>query len=175
MKSDQNTNNDLFVELFSSNYRRIMSYICTLVPCSQDAEDIMQSTAKVLWEKFDQFEVGSNFVSWAVTVAKYQVLSYRKKYNIKVQFNSNLLEILSEESQNPTSEDQDRLDALRNCLHKLNQKDKKLIRYRFDKQMTAKILSSQFGVAMNTIYRNESRILNLLLGCVRRTLGGGGR
>lgn len=171
MDIEEKKNNDLFVELFSLNHSRIMSFIYTLVPCAQDAEDIMQETAKVLWEKFAQFEVGSNFVSWAVTIAKYQVLSHRKRYNTKVQFNSSLIEILSKESQAPISGDHDRLNALRNCLKKLHQKDRNLIRNRFDERMTAKMLSHQSGVAMNTIYRNESRILTLLLNCVRRTLG----
>lgn len=171
MDPDRQKNNDLFVELFSSNYSRILSFIYTLVPCAQDADDIMQETAKVLWEKFSQFEVGSNFVSWAVTIAKYQVLSHRKRYNTRVQFNSTLIEMLSKEPQTPISGDHDRLDALRKCIHKLNPKDLNLIHCRFDKRMTAQMLSNQIGVAMNTIYRNESRILTLLLNCVRRTLG----
>jgi len=171
MEPDVKKKNELFVELFSSNYSRIMSFIYTLVPCTWDAEDIMQDTAKVLWEKFEQFQVGSNFVSWAMTIAKFQVLSHRKKYNIKVQFNSDLIEILSDESQTPLPGERERLNALRNCITKLNSKDQELLRCRFEKQMTAKMLSGQIGVAMNTIYRNESRILTLLFNCVRKTLG----
>jgi RNA polymerase sigma-70 factor (ECF subfamily) len=163
--------NDRFVELFSFNHSRIMSFIYTLVPNVSDAEDIMQETAKVLWEKFDEFEVGTNFVSWAVTIAKYQVLSYRRRYNTKVPLNSTLIETLSEESKVPLPGDHARIDALRNCLTKLNEKDQKLIQCRFEKRMTAKTLSKQIGVAMNTIYRNESRILELLMNCVRNHLG----
>lgn len=163
--------NDLFVQLFSSNHSRIMSFIYTLVPNVSDAEDIMQETAKVLWEKFDDFEIGTNFVSWAVTVAKYQVLSYRQRYNTKIPFNSRLLETLSEESKTPLAGDHARLEALRNCVTTLPEKDQKLIRCRFEKRMTAKMLSKQIGVAMNTIYRNESRIFALLMDCVRNRLG----
>jgi RNA polymerase sigma-70 factor (ECF subfamily) len=148
-----------------------MSFIYTLVPCAADAEDIMQETAKVLWEKFSEFQVGSSFVSWAVTIAKYQVLSYRRKYNTKVQFNSHLIDLLSKEFQAPESSHPERLDALRNCVKKLNQKDQHFIYLRFAKQMTARMLSSQIGVAMNTIYRNESRILKILLNCVKQSLG----
>lgn len=163
--------NDLFVELFSFNHSRIMSFIYTLVPNVSDAEDIMQETAKVLWEKFDEFEVGTNFVSWAVTIAKYQVLSYRRRYNTKVPLNPQLIETLCEESKVPLAADHARIDALRNCIARLNRKDQRLIQCRFEKRMTAKTLSKQIGVAMNTIYRNESRILELLMKCVRNHLG----
>lgn len=171
MDSSTPKKNELFVELFSSNYSRIMSFICTLVPCTADAEDIMQETAKILWEKFSEFQVGSSFVSWAVTIAKYQVLSYRRKYNTKVQFNSNLIEILSKEFESPAASTSERLDALRTCVKKLNQKDQEFIYRRFAKQMTARVLSTQIGVAMNTIYRNEARILRILLNCVQKSLG----
>ena len=173
MESDYQKRNELFVELFSSNYSRIMSFIYTLAPNTSDAEDIMQETAKVVWEKFDEFEVGTNFVSWAVTIAKYQVLSYRTRYNAKVPLNSSLIETLSQEAKDPISGGHARLDALRKCIQLLTQKDRNLIRCRFEKQMTANILSKQIGVAMNTIYRNESRILSLLMNCVRKHIGMG--
>jgi len=147
-----------------------MSFIYTLVPNSSDADDIMQETARVMWEKIDDFEVGTNFVAWALTIAKYQVLSYRKRYHSKVPFNLDLIETLSQEAEDTPLQNHHRLDALRRCLQKLDQKDRKLIFYRFEKRFTAKMLSKQIGVAMNTIYRNESRILHSLLNCVQKTL-----
>lgn len=174
MSSENQKRNDLFMELFSSNYGRIMSFIYTLVPNASDAEDIMQETAKVLWEKFDEFVIGTNFVSWAVTIAKYQVLSYRSRYNTKISLNSHLIETLSEEAKAPLDGGHARLDALRQCIQKLNQNDRKFIQCRFEKRMTAKVLSKQIGVAMNTIYRNESRILAVLMNCVSKALGAAG-
>ncbi len=170
MDLDSKKKNEFFAEMFSLNYRHIMSFIYTLVPNSSDADDIMQETARVMWEKIDDFEVGTNFVAWALTIAKYQVLSYRKKYHSKVSFNLDLIETLSQEAEDPPLQNHHRLDALRRCLQKLDQKDRKLIFYRFEKRFTAKMLSKQIGVAMNTIYRNESRILHRLLNCVQKTL-----
>lgn len=170
MDLDSKNKNEFFAEMFSLNYRHIMSFIYTLVPNSSDADDIMQETARVMWEKIDDFEVGTNFVAWALTIAKYQVLSYRKKYHSKVPFNLDLIETLSQEAEDPPLQNHHRLDALRRCLQKLDQKDRKLIFYRFEKRFTAKMLSKQIGVAMNTIYRNESRILHRLLNCVQKTL-----
>jgi RNA polymerase sigma-70 factor (ECF subfamily) len=170
MDSDLRKKNEFFAEMFSLNYRHIMSFIYTLVPNSSDADDIMQETARVMWEKIDQFEVGTNFVSWALSIAKYQVLSYRKKYHPKVPFNTRLIETLSQEVQDVSPRNHMKLDALRQCLQKLNQRDRKLIFYRFEKRFTAKLLAQQLGVAMNTIYRNESRILDMLLKCIQKSL-----
>ena len=171
MDSDSRKTNEFFAEMFSLNYRHIMSFIYSLVPNSSDADDIMQETAKVMWEKIDQFEVGTNFVSWAMTIAKYQILLHRKKFHTKVPFSSALIETLSEEASVPAPKtNHKKLDALRDCIQKLAPKDRKLIFYRFEKRYTAKLLSKQIGVAINTIYRNEGRILNDLLKCVQHTL-----
>ena len=171
MASNSNDRSSIFVELFSSNYNRIKSFILTLVPNTSDADDIMQETSRIMWEKFDQFEIGTNFVSWAFTIAKYQVLSYRKKYNTKVPLSPELIEIIANESAQPLEKEQERLDALRGCIKKLNLKDRALLDYRFVKRKTARELSAQIGVVMNTIYRNESRILTLLMKCIYKNLG----
>jgi len=88
-----------------------------------------------------------------------------------ISLNSHLIETLSEEAKTPQSGGHARLDALRHCIQQLNDKDRKLIQNRFEKRMTAKVLSQQIGVAMNTIYRNESRILALLMNYVSKALG----
>ena len=164
-------NKGSFVELYSSNYNRIKHTILSLVPNVNEAEDIMQETSRIMWEKFDQFEVGTNFVAWAITIARFQILKYRSKYSSKVNFEPEIIDLLIEDAKKPLEEDQRRLNALRKCLKKLELKDQKLIRSRFELNKTAKELSQENGVAMNTIYRNQSRILSLLFGCIRRTVG----
>ena len=122
-------------------------------------------------EKFDQFQPGTNFVSWAVTIAKFQVLKYRKKFNPKVPLSSEIIDTLSDDYNGPLDKEDEQLDALRHCMKKLNGKDYNLIKSRFEHKKTARELSQQIGVAMNTIYRNESRVLALLQNCVYKTLG----
>ena len=163
--------NSTFVELYSSNYNRIRSFILTLVPNTSEADDILQETSRVMWEKFDQFEPGTNFTSWAVTIAKFQVLKYRKKFNPKVPLSSEILDTLSDDFSHPLEKENEQLDALRGCLKKLPEKDYNLIKSRFEHKKTARELSQQIGVAMNTIYRNESRVLSLLQNCIYKTLG----
>ena len=120
---------------------------------------------------FDQFEIGTNFVAWAVTIARFQVLKYRREFNSKIELNSDILALMVEDASNPIEKEDLRMDALRACLSKLEDKDSKLIKARFEQKKTARELSKENGVAMNTIYRNESRIFSLLFGCIRRAVG----
>lgn len=52
-----------FVQLFSRDSWRLYRYILSAVLNHSDAEDILQNTSVVLWNKFDSFEPGSNFLA----------------------------------------------------------------------------------------------------------------
>ena len=58
-----------FLRLYTRHQHRILAYIYTLVPNRADAEDLLQDTAVLLWEKFAQFELGTDFIAWACRVA----------------------------------------------------------------------------------------------------------
>ncbi|MHC5160788.1 MAG: sigma factor, partial [Planctomycetota bacterium] len=91
MDSNQNKTEE-FLSLLMSNQRRINSYVLSLVPNMNDADDIMQETITVLWRKFDEFQVGTNFASWGMKVAFYCVLDFRKKKaKDKLVFSDDLL------------------------------------------------------------------------------------
>lgn len=52
-----------FLRLFVKSRTQILTFMLTLVPNCADAEDIMQNTAAIMWRKFHEFKLGTNFVS----------------------------------------------------------------------------------------------------------------
>ena len=58
-----------FSELLREGRGRVFGYLLALVQNLADAEDLYQQTALLLWEKFDQYQPGTDFGSWATTVA----------------------------------------------------------------------------------------------------------
>ena len=46
----------VFLPLFLKNERRLYAYILTLLPRRADADDVLQETSLVLWDKFDETE-----------------------------------------------------------------------------------------------------------------------
>ena len=61
-------------------YQRRIFYIHTLVPSRSDAEDILQETSVTICEKFQNFQLGTNFYSWACQIAYWKVRAARKKF-----------------------------------------------------------------------------------------------
>lgn len=63
-----------YIRLLSAHYVRIKSFIFTMLPNESDADDVMQETSITLWKKFNDFQSGTDFVAWPVTIAKYKAL-----------------------------------------------------------------------------------------------------
>ena len=58
----------------------IIAYILSLVGNPDRTRDIQQETNVVLWRKAEEFKAGSNFVPWALGIARMQVLSFRRDH-----------------------------------------------------------------------------------------------
>ena len=50
-----------FAELLREHHRDLFNFIFSLVHHHADAEDVFQQTTLVLWRKFDDFVIGTNF------------------------------------------------------------------------------------------------------------------
>src|SRR6187455_1412292 len=87
-----------FARLFSRHARRIYAFIMTLVFNHHDAEEVFQNTNVVLWNKFADFQPGSNFFAWASRIAYYEVLSLMKQQRRSRTFSDETLELLANEA-----------------------------------------------------------------------------
>ena len=165
-----------FVALFLAEQRRIFCYIVTLLGNTQEAEDLLQETATVLWKKFDEFQPGTSFFSWACQTAQYHVLNYRRKHERQmVLLDDDVLELLADV---PTAEGEIltiRRDALHTCLDKLSSSDRKLFEVRYASTMAVKDMAAKFGRSADSVGHSLGRIRRALIECIRRALAIAGR
>lgn len=160
-----------FIQLLIRNRQRVFSFIMTLVPDWNDAEEILQETSTVLWRKFDQFEPGSDFVRWANQVAYYEVLKFRKRKKTEsVRFRRAVLEKLARESTEMNGVLEDQREALARCVQKLPEKDRQLLRLRYGLDASPRGVAEQLGRSVDAVYKSLRRVRHALLGCVRRAL-----
>ena len=159
-----------FVSLITANQRRIFAYILTLVPSLNDADDIMQETSALMWERKNDFTPGSDFVAWGARIAYYKILDYRKKVN-----KSRRMMVLNEQFDQieKKSLEQSRhidhvINRLDECVKKLSKPDKQILNLRYSAMLSVKEISSRVNESVRTIYYKLSRIQGLLLRCIER-------
>ena len=68
-----------FMALYSSHQRRLYLYTVTLMCGAADAEDVFQEANLVLWQKFSQYQEGTNFFAWACQIIRHKAMKHREK------------------------------------------------------------------------------------------------
>ncbi len=165
---DQKKAQSDFITLLTPNYYKIHGFILTMVAHRTDTEDVLQSTIAYMWEHFDDFKQGTNFLSWAFTIAKFQVLTYRNKKNRSIVFYSDkALHLIEQENRKTAHEMDHRLQYLNRCFKKLRDQDISIIKQRYDKSVTVKMMAEELGTSINIVYKRIAKIKKALLRCVQ--------
>ena len=169
---DQDKRTLEFLKLFVRHQQEIYAYILTLVPHVHDADDLFQDGMTVMWRKFDQFQPGTNFAAWGVQIMRYQILDYRRSQarSKRALMEDSLLETLMEHM--PTIQDKvaARIEALRKCQTLLDSRSKRIIKMRYERNISVEQIASYLKLSRRHIYHILGQINNMLLRCMRRTL-----
>ena len=164
-----------FVSLLTDHQEVIRSYIITQIPGCSEVRDILQEVNILLWEKMNDFELGTNFGAWACTVAYYKVLDYRKKQkkNGFLVFGEELANTLSSESETREPETLEaKRNALHHCLQKLDDKDRSLLDARYNSPTgEMEQVSSKTGRSRASLRVSLSRLRAGLKNCINKRLG----
>jgi len=162
-----------FERHFSQCEADIQAFVFTLLPHWPDAEDIVQRTRIVLWQKFSQFRPDTSFRAWAVQVARFEVSNFRRtQRSDRLCFDDHLVDSLAEVRTSLTDELDRRRAALDRCLRKLRASDRQIIRHCYGpKSTTTKDAADRLHRPVNTLYKALNRIRRTLMECVQLDAG----
>lgn len=169
-----------FVSLLTNHQELVRAYLIGMLPGSPDIRDLLQEVNIFLWEKQKEFKPGSNFGAWACTVAYYKVLEHRKKQAIrnKYLFDPRVSDMLmqdSYQSQCTPDEHEAKRTALRTCLGKLPEKQRKLIEARYESgKHDLNELSNMTGRTNASLRVTLHRLRQTLKNCIESQLPEGG-
>ena len=170
-KLSEITRNERFFRLFMSNQSRIYAYILMLVHNHNDAEDLLQETASILWEKFDEYIPEKSFAAWAVGIARNKIYNFiRDNSRTRIQFHEDIIDKIAAHGGNTVDKKLERVEAIKKCMAKLNEDDRRLILIRYERNITIKKLAELIGRSPAGLYKTMGRIHYMLLQCVRRVL-----
>lgn len=150
---------------------QLYSYILSLTGNSDIARDLLQETNKTILEKVSDYTPGSSFTAWASRIAFFKVLSYRRDSQRESMLFS--VEKLREISQKTLSKNNDydrRLDPLFHCIEQLPDDKQKLLKQRYEEELTLEELASFWGRTYNATAALLYRVRLTLMDCVNKSL-----
>jgi RNA polymerase sigma-70 factor, ECF subfamily len=162
-----------FVRRLTGCQPRLYAYIMTLVLDPHEADDVLQQANLVMWEKLDEFLVCENFDGLACRVAYFQVMAYRRdrsRQRRRLLFDDQLIESLATAAGGKTDGFQGYLAALRDCMAKLPDVQRELVRRRYEPGGSVNSIAADRGDSPNNVSASLYRIRKLLLACIRENL-----
>ena len=173
MTTDRKSANDdleRFARLHTDAQRRIFSFIRTLVHGWANAEEVLQETNVTIWNKRDDFDLGTNFMHWANRIAYYEVLKFRAKSQKAPLLSDKSIEHIAVTMLDLDDSLQHQSKILEGCLQKLSEKDQKLISRRYFDDTSVQSLAELLGRSVRSVHRSLQRIRNQLRRCILHTL-----
>lgn len=163
------------MQLFLRHEREIRGYILSMMVQWADADDVLQESCIVMWQKFSEFDPESSFSAWARKIIYFTLQNYRRKQGAHVCFSDEFLERLSARAveRDPTTDA--RHAFLADCMAKLRPVDRELIERRFEADRTARDLAKSLGRPAKSVYKSLNRVYRSLLACIERAQIQGGR
>ena len=167
---------DEFVALLTSHQGLLHSFIISQLPGEQSVDDIFQQANMVLWQKRAQFEAGTNFRAWALTVARWEIRAWlvSQKRGAWLSFSDRLSDALIE-SYSDAADPQagggnPRSDALRQCLAKLKASDRLLVLSHYQNRKSLDECARIFRRTAGSLKVALFRIRQVLRRCVNAQL-----
>jgi RNA polymerase sigma-70 factor (ECF subfamily) len=171
MVQDDTASHERFLTLFTVNEPGIRAFVRRLVPTRQDAADVMQGVALVLWRKFPALEKPDQFRKWAFGVARYETLAWlRDKARDRLVLADDVLNTVAHESAEIENRLSAQREALEGCLEKLPDEQRALVLAAYTPDVGIQEAAEQSGRTVAAFYQWLHRMRVRLLECTRRAL-----
>ena len=159
-----------FISLLTANQHSIYAFILSRVPRATDADDLMQETSAAMWMKFDDFEIGTDFLAWGIQIAQYNILNFRRKSkHQEIYLSDEVLVALDRVSEQRSSSQIDELrDRLRSCIGQLPQNLHDLLIWRYGKEIPVRTIAGRIGRSASYVYSTLAKVHQALLVCMQR-------
>ncbi len=161
-----------FAALWTSAHSTIAAFIRTLIPDYQQVDEVLQRVAVTLVRKFDQYDPERPFAAWAVGVAKYEVLYYRReRATDKHLFGDDIVEQIASRYE-VLAEDADPIrEALRQCLDQLKGRSQRVIDLRYRRGMKSQVIAEEMTLSAGAVRMLLCRVRESLRRCIERRVG----
>jgi RNA polymerase sigma-70 factor (ECF subfamily) len=156
-----------FLRHFLSSESSLRGYILTHVRDFEVAEDLLQQSALVLWQKFDQYDPGRPFLAWALGVARLEILNAARRRPARSLVESDLDGLIVGEYLRLESELPLRRQLLRLCLKHLPASMTEAVRLRYEEGSTLDQIAARLGKSLAAIKVTLHRARISLQDCVR--------
>jgi RNA polymerase sigma-70 factor (ECF subfamily) len=162
------------VMLLTDAQPRMLAFLLKRLGDRDQAHEVLQEVNMVICRRAAEFESGSNFMAWAFTIARFQVMAFRKRQSRdRLVFPDDLAAALDEIDSSLHSPERDagRAAALQECLRLLSPAQRDLVVRRYAESVSVKALAGELDKTANAVSMLLHRTREQLMNCLEKRLG----
>jgi RNA polymerase sigma-70 factor (ECF subfamily) len=160
----------LVQSLFVQNMMAVRGFVIGLMPDFSRVDDVMQETFLTVTAKAETFVEGSNFRSWACSIARFKVLeSRRRSGGCELMLNEEVIEALCATEIEEWQPDEE-LRVLAHCKDELAPQARRAIELRYEQGHRPTEIARRMGWTVNAVHVALTRARAALRECVERKL-----
>jgi len=164
------------MRLWTESQPAVVGFIHATVRDPAAAKDLVQETALVLFRRFGEYDGVRPFLGWALGIAKFQVLGFRRDAaRSLVCFDSDLFDRFTEMWTETAAAASERSSALEVCLERLAVRPRQMVRLRYFEELNSEEIARRLGGRSAAVRVALQRIREQLRACVEQQLRTGGR
>jgi RNA polymerase sigma-70 factor (ECF subfamily) len=158
-----------FAALWTATQPTITAFLRMLLPDYQQAEEVLQRVAVTLVRKYDEYDQSRSFAAWAVGVAKYEVLYFRReRATDRHLFGDDLVEQIADRYEQFVDDVNPLREALRYCIGQLRGRAKQVIELRYQRGLKSKAIAEEMAVSDGAVRMLLCRARDTLRRCIER-------
>jgi RNA polymerase sigma-70 factor (ECF subfamily) len=161
-----------FFRLYVTHQRSVYAFIMANARNFNDANDIMQETAMIMWQKFDDLDKKEEkFLAWGILIARNQLYKYFARVKkTRLVFDEDLLRAIENQCMSKLESYPDHIYALQKCLSRLSEPHRQLLMMKFGQQLTIQTISEKLQRTVSAVYKTIARIHLALQQCIQQAL-----
>lgn len=157
-----------FEVLFRKFYRQLYLYAYGFVMDEMEAEDIVQETFSLIWERREKLPAQLEIRPYLYAAVKHACLKYFRRLKLTDQYRRKQVEALLISFADEVEDDDEIVIAVKKAMNCLTEQQAQIVRMHITDGLTYTEIARQLGITENTIrthLKRAYRILRTHLGC----------
>lgn len=160
-----------FTLLWIKAQPKAAAFIASLVRDRHHAEDLLQEVAITAVAKFEKYDRARSFDAWVLGIARLKIMRYfRTAGRDRIVLSEQTVTLLQSEYEQLAETRESRVHHLNDCIDKLPDKARSLLKRRYFGNMAVKAIAADEGRPTNTIGKQLFMIRRKLEQCITRRM-----
>lgn len=160
-----------FVRHLLQHEQQVRAFLRSLLNSWDEVDDVMQNTSLVAWRKHAQFEPGTSFLNWLMTIARFEALNHRRgQARSRLVLSDEVIDLIAEEALHEDAAAERERQALEQCLEKLPPAQRELLQASYQPGVRFNEIAAQTNRSVQALYKTIQRLRAALLACIEQQM-----